>query len=85
MTLPAGHHQIVVEYFVDSGYAELSLVVTDTDIGADASSSFVHDPAGPCNANCAPGGCKTAQQYCEQCTDPTLTPVGGVCTSPLSA
>ncbi len=81
-TLAMGLHQIVVEYFNGQGAAALSLVITDQGRSVDASSSFLHDPADPCNADCSV--CNTAQQYCLNCTVATSTPVGGVCTSPLS-
>jgi len=83
-TLGAGLHQLSLEYFNGGGPATIILTVTDLTTGADASSSFVHDPAGPCNADCAPGGCNTAQQYCMACVVSANVPVGGVCTSPLS-
>ena len=82
-TLLAGPHEIVVEYFnsigVNSaGKAVLTVVYTATN--TDVSSSFMHDTAGPCNADCAT--CNTAQQYCMVCK--SGTPVGGVCLSSLS-
>ncbi len=81
-TLGAGLHQLSLEYFNGQGAATIILTVTDLTTGADVSSSFVHDPAGPCNTDCAV--CNTAQQYCLSCTVTTSMPVGGVCTSPLS-
>ena len=44
----------------------------------------MHAPAGPCNADCAPDGCNTAEQYCMTCTVATNVPVGDVCPSSLS-
>ena len=80
-------HQIVVQYF--NGYqhaAAVILTVIDAGPGTntprDVSSSFVHDPAGPCNADCADGGCNTDQQYCVTCR--VGVAVGGVCTSSSS-
>ena len=78
--LQSGLHQIVVEYANLQGGAYLDLVVTDTDTATDVSLSFVHDPAGPCNADCAV--CNTAQQYCMTCAVFGSLPVGGVCPSP---
>ena len=80
--LKAGLHQLSLEYFNGGGQAAIILGITELTAGTDASSSFVHDPAGPCNADCAV--CNTPQQYCLNCTVATSTPVGGVCTSPLS-
>ena len=81
-TLSAGLHQLVVEHFNGNGDSVLRLTVTNTGTGADVSSSLIHDPAGPCNADCAM--CNTAQQYCMACAASGSSPVGGVCTSPLS-
>ncbi len=82
-TLLAGPHQIVVQYFNGQGAAVLGLVITRVATNTDVSASFTHDPAGPCNADCAPGGCNTAQQYLT-CAVAANMPVGGVCTRPLS-
>ncbi len=82
-TVLAGPHQIVVEYFnsIGTNSAGLAkLTVTFTATNTDVSSSFMHDPAGPCNADCA--ACNTAQQYCTSCS--SGTPVGGVCLSASS-
>ena len=82
-TLVSGFHQIVVEYVnVASSQATVSLVITDPAM-TDVSSNYVHDPAGPCNADCA--SCNADQQYCEGCAVPGAVPSGGVCPSPLSA
>ena len=80
--LAAGLHQIVVQYFQGAGGSSLDLAVTNLGSDTDVSSSFVYDPAGPCNADCAT--CNTGQQFCEACTVSTSSPVGGVCPSPLS-
>ncbi len=82
-TLDAGLHQIVVEYFnAFFGGAVVVLSITEEATSTDVSSSFMHDPAGPCNADCSM--CNTAQQFCMACKVPGQMPVGGVCPSPLS-
>jgi len=80
MTLEPGVHQLVVEYFnaPGGGAASQMLVITDTATGCDYSSAFGHDPAGPCNADCAT--CSGDQQYCMECFAGPA-PVGGVCPS----
>ena len=76
--LEVGIHQLVVEYFnaPAGGDATQMLVITDTDTACDCSSSFGHDPAGPCNDDCA--SCNSDQQYCTECYTASM-PVGGVC------
>ena len=80
----AGLHQIVLQFFNAGGGAQLYLTILylDSTPISDQSSSLLHDPAGPCNADCAV--CNVAQQYCMKCTVPALAPVAGVCTSPFS-
>ncbi len=80
VTLEPGVHQLVVEYFnaPGGGNAAQMLVITDTATSCDYSSSFGHDPAGPCNDGCA--SCNSDQQYCVECFAGPA-PVGGVCPS----
>ena len=81
-SLDAGLHQIVIQYFnAPASPARAQLVITDPT-SADVSSSFVHDPMGPCNTDC--DTCNPTQRFCETCRAPEQMPVGGVCTSPLS-
>ena len=47
--------------------------------GHDASSAFVYDPAGPCNADCS--SCNTVLNICVTCEDGD-PPAAGVCPSP---